>query len=277
MAAAGFGLYGGARQRGASPRAGDRRRSRDAVAPAPGERLGDAAAAGCRARGAALRRSRRDRHGRSSTPCSMSTSCSCALSTADPVPDSNAVAGRDRPDPVFCCRRRSRTCSSRTSRLARERGRSGRRRLLLLNLAVVGAIALGLAVALALAAVPVLRLAAGDAYAAAAPILRVSAFAMAGLAVLNSSSRSAWRWMTIVRSPPCASGSGLRRRGARGAGRGVLRGCRARGGHLDLDGVVPRARAPSTLDDGRGAMIRLWTDRGMRAQFIGAPSQARRR
>lgn len=60
-----------------------------------------------------------------------------------------------------------------------------RRRRLLLNLAATGAIALALAAGLALFAPLVLRLAAGELYEAAAPILIVSAFAMAGLSVLN--------------------------------------------------------------------------------------------
>ena len=64
-------------------------------------------------------------------------------------------------------------------------GPDRQRRLILLNLAVVGGIAFALAIGLALVAEPLLVLMAGPHYASAAPLMRMSCVAMAGLSLLN--------------------------------------------------------------------------------------------
>lgn len=60
-----------------------------------------------------------------------------------------------------------------------------RRGLLMKNLLIVAAIALGLATGLSVLAAPLLRLIAGEVYTASSSVLQISSFAMAGLALLN--------------------------------------------------------------------------------------------
>lgn len=63
--------------------------------------------------------------------------------------------------------------------------RAALNRLLIRFFGIVGGVAFGLAVVIALAAEPLLSLMAGPSYLAAAPVLRISAFAMALLSLLN--------------------------------------------------------------------------------------------